>query len=211
MMEEVTSPEAFEHSLDLCRNGILVGPSSGTALLGLYKFFDRTMKEKGTLDHLRNEDGDIPSHAKLFTPKPLTNGHTTTSFKVPRERGKAEFDPSSTIVVLDLRSTDDFSHLRLPNAINFPIGRTRNPYQHPPTMVEQFKFIDSRIGAEAKDDIEFGDEVLGGKVVFMLGYDGHSARLAMSVLKNRGLEAYCVMGGVVEWERVGLAPFGVKN
>ncbi|KAG9094751.1 hypothetical protein FS749_011908 [Ceratobasidium sp. UAMH 11750] len=153
----------------------------------------------------------ITSHAKLFTPKPLTNGHTTTSFKVPRERGKAEFDPSSTIVVLDLRSTDDFSHLRLPNAINFPIGRTRNPYQHPPTMVEQFKFIDSRIGAEAKDDIEFGDEVLGGKVVFMLGYDGHSARLAMSVLKNRGLEAYCVMGGVVEWERVGLAPFGVKN
>jgi len=59
-MEEVTSPEAFKHSLDLCRNGLLVGPSSRMALLGLYKFFDRTMKEKGTLNHLRNEDGDIP-------------------------------------------------------------------------------------------------------------------------------------------------------
>ncbi|KAG8721142.1 hypothetical protein FRC08_015440 [Ceratobasidium sp. 394] len=261
-MEEVTSPEAFEYSLDLCRNGLLVGPSSGMALLGLYKFFDRSMKEKGTLDHLRNEDGDIPcvficcdgpfqyireyyekldeshffpirnsellnldpyaynldweftpaeAHAKLFTPKPLTNGHTTANAKTPRDRGKAEFDPSSTIVILDLRSMDDFSHLRLPNAINFPIGRTRNPYQHPPTMVEQFKFIDSRIGVEAKDDIEFGDKVLGGKVVFTLGYDGHSARLAMSVLRNRGLEAYCVMGEVEEWERMGLAPFGVKN
>ncbi|KAG8794545.1 hypothetical protein FRC12_023754 [Ceratobasidium sp. 428] len=260
-MEEVTSPEAFEYSLDLCRNGLLVGPSSGMAMLGLFKFFDRTMKEKGTLDHLRNEDGDIPcvficcdgpfqyireyyekldeshflpirnsellnvdpyaynldwelspceAYAKLFAPKSPTNGHNTNA-KAPRDRGKAEFNPSSAIVVLDLRSTDDFSHLRLPNSINFPIGRTRNPYQHPPTMVEQFKLIDSRIGVDAKEDTEFGDQVLGGKVVFTFGYDGHSARLAMSVLRNRGLEAYCVMGGSEEWEKAGLAPFGVKN
>ncbi|KAG8740676.1 hypothetical protein FRC10_004054 [Ceratobasidium sp. 414] len=261
-MEEVTSPEAFEYSLDLCRNGLLVGPSSGMALLGLYKFFDRTMKEQGTLDHLRNEDGDIPcvficcdgpfqyireyyekldeshflpirnselleadpyaynldwefspveAYAKFFMPRPLANGHATASTKAPCDRGKADFNPSSTVIVLDLRSSHDFSHLRLPNSINFPIGRTPNPYQHPPTMVDQFKLIDSRIGAEAKNDTEFGDEVLGGKVVFTLGYDGHSARLAMGVLRNRGLEAYCVMGGVEEWERIGLAPFGVKN
>ncbi|KAG9126243.1 hypothetical protein FRC07_004297 [Ceratobasidium sp. 392] len=252
-MEEVTSPEAFEYSLDLCRNGLLVGPSSGMAMLGLYKFFDRTMKEKGTLDHLRNKDGEIPcdlsaamvhsnisantmrnltsrtsfrsvtlsystnwefspaeAFANLFGPKPLANGHTPNA-RAPRDRGKADFDPSSSILVLDLCSSGDFSHLQLPNSINFPIGRTPNPYQHPPTMVEQFKLIDSRIGIDAKDDSEFGNSVLGGKVIFTFGYDGHSARPATSVLRNRGLEAYCVMGGVEEWEKAGLAPFGVKN
>ncbi|KAG8796383.1 hypothetical protein FRC12_024559 [Ceratobasidium sp. 428] len=264
-MEEVTSPEAFEYSLDLCRNGLLVGPSSGMAMLGLFKFFDRTMKEKGTLDHLRNEDGEIPcvficcdgpfqyireyyekldeshflpirnselldvdpyaynldwelspseAHAKLFAPNkpPLTNGHTTTK-KAPHDRGKAEMNPNSTILVLDLRSTPDFERLCLPNSINFALGRTRNPYQHPPTMVDQFKLLDARLGSDARDDPEFGDHVLGGegKVVFVFGYDGHSARLVMSVLRNRGLEAYCVMGGLEEWEKLGLTPFGAKN
>lgn len=75
-------------------------------------------------------------------------------------------------------------------------------------MVEQFKLIDSRVGVEARGDPEFGDVALLGKVVFTLSYDGHSARLAMSALRNRGLEAYCVMGGVEEWVRLGLEPFG---
>ncbi|QRV99660.1 cysteine synthase [Ceratobasidium sp. AG-Ba] len=32
----------------------------GNGATGLYKYFDRTIKETGTLDHLRNEDGEIP-------------------------------------------------------------------------------------------------------------------------------------------------------
>ncbi|QRV85629.1 cysteine synthase [Ceratobasidium sp. AG-Ba] len=262
-MEEVTSPEAFEYSLDLCRNGLLVGPSSGMALLGLYKYFDRTIKETGTLDHLRNEDGEIPcvficcdgpfqyiheyyekldesyflpvrnselrdvdpyaynldwelspseAFQKIFGPKPLINGFAISP-RAPNDRGKADFCPLSTIVVLDLRSEDDFAHMHLPNSINFPVGRTRNPYQHPPTMVETFKLVDSAIGLEAKNDPKYGDDVLAGehKVVFTLGYDGHMARLAMSVLRNRGLEAYCIMGGVEVWEKDGLGPFGARN
>ncbi|CAE6492045.1 unnamed protein product [Rhizoctonia solani] len=41
---------------------LLVGPSSGMAILilGLFKFFEQTMQEKATLDHLRYEDGEIP-------------------------------------------------------------------------------------------------------------------------------------------------------
>ncbi|KAG9077472.1 hypothetical protein FRC06_008893, partial [Ceratobasidium sp. 370] len=35
-------------------------------------------------------------------------------------------------------------------------------------MVEWLKLIDSRIGVEARDDAEDGDEVLDGKVAFML-------------------------------------------
>ncbi|CAE6491083.1 unnamed protein product [Rhizoctonia solani] len=254
-MMEVSSPEAFEYSLHLCRNGLLVGPSSGMAMLGLFRFLERTMKEKGTLDHLRNEDGEIPcvficcdgpfqyiseyydklpeshfhpirnsellgvdsysynldwemtpaeAHSILFWPK----GPSNPSPRVPNDRGKMDFDSSSEVVVLDLRAEGDYKHMKLPNAFNLPIGRTQNPYTHPPTMVEIFKEIDGRVGLGASNDLV---RCLDGKVVFTLGYDGHIARLAMSVLRNRGLEAYCIMGGVEEWETLSLAPFGMSN
>lgn len=58
-LEEVNSYDSFECSLDLCRNGLLVGPSSGLALLGVYRFLQK-QKDAGKLDLLRNDDGDIP-------------------------------------------------------------------------------------------------------------------------------------------------------
>ncbi len=57
-VEEITSPESFKQSLELCRNGLLVGPSSGLCLRGLIKFLERE-KLQGRLDKLRNEDGEI--------------------------------------------------------------------------------------------------------------------------------------------------------
>ncbi|CAE6444884.1 unnamed protein product [Rhizoctonia solani] len=254
-MVEVSSPEAFEYSLHLCRSGLLVGPSSGMAMLGLFKFFERTMQEKGTLDHLRNEDGEIPcvficcdgpfqyiseyydklseshfrpirnseligvdsyaynldwelspteAHSILFRPK----GPSKPSPRAPNDRGKQDFNPASEVTVLDLRAPKDYAHMTLPNSLNLPIGPSRNPYAHPPTMVELFKKMDGEIGLGATGELV---SRLDGKVVFTLGYDGHVARLAMSVLRNRGLEVYCVMGGVEEWERLRLAPFGVRN
>ena len=57
-IEEISSPESFKQSLELCRNGLLVGPSSGLCLRGLIKFLERE-KLQGRLDNLRNEDGEI--------------------------------------------------------------------------------------------------------------------------------------------------------
>jgi hypothetical protein len=39
--------------------GLLVGPSSGLTLVGLFNFLTKR-KEGGTLDELRNADGEIP-------------------------------------------------------------------------------------------------------------------------------------------------------
>ncbi|KAF5379489.1 hypothetical protein D9615_006545 [Tricholomella constricta] len=58
-MEEVDSPSSFEKSLELCRNGLLVGPSSGLALVGVLNFLKKR-KDENTLDALRNEAGEIP-------------------------------------------------------------------------------------------------------------------------------------------------------
>lgn len=59
-IEEIGSSEAYEKSLELSRSGLLVGPSSGMALVGLLKHLKK-LKDGGELDSLRNEEtGEIP-------------------------------------------------------------------------------------------------------------------------------------------------------
>ncbi|KAI1099340.1 tryptophan synthase beta subunit-like PLP-dependent enzyme [Jackrogersella minutella] len=57
-IEEVGSHDSFSLSLDLCREGIVCGPSSGFNLQGLFQFIER-QKAAGTLSNLAGEDGEI--------------------------------------------------------------------------------------------------------------------------------------------------------
>lgn len=56
--EHVSSYESYRISMDLCRQGLLVGPSSGLSLQGLYQYLDKA-KQSGELDSLRAEDGSV--------------------------------------------------------------------------------------------------------------------------------------------------------
>ena len=55
---EIETRESFQHSLALCRSGMMGGPSSGFALAGLLKFLQARTADS-TLDALRNEDGEV--------------------------------------------------------------------------------------------------------------------------------------------------------
>ncbi|KAH7211733.1 tryptophan synthase beta subunit-like PLP-dependent enzyme [Fusarium oxysporum] len=57
-IEEVDSHNSFSMSLDLCRNGIVCGPSSGFNLKGLYQLIEKR-KAEGTLSDLAGPDGTI--------------------------------------------------------------------------------------------------------------------------------------------------------
>lgn len=59
-VEHVGSLDSFTLSLDLCRNGIICGPSSGFNLQGLLNLLEKR-KAEGTLHQLANEDGLIHS------------------------------------------------------------------------------------------------------------------------------------------------------
>ncbi|KAF7335535.1 Cysteine synthase [Mycena venus] len=238
-IEEVAPFESYEKSLELCRNGLLVGPSSGLALLGLFKFLDKK-KATGELDSLRNEDGKIPcaficcdqpfqyisEYFEKLGPSyflPIRNseliGVDPYNYNVDWEITPATahemliapltpFASSSSaapgLAILDLRDADDFAAAHIPGARNLHLGAraAANPYKHPPTMVQQFRLLDARLAAI---DAEFGkSSALEGKVVLTLSYKGHVGRLAMSILRNRGMVAHCVMGGVEAWEEDGL-------
>ncbi len=56
--EEAGTKESFEKSLELCRSGIMAGPSSGFALAGLLSFLSK-QNGSGSLNRFRNEDGEI--------------------------------------------------------------------------------------------------------------------------------------------------------
>ncbi|KAF5237710.1 hypothetical protein FANTH_10737 [Fusarium anthophilum] len=57
-IEEVDSHNSFSLSLDLCRNGIVCGPSSGFNLKGLYQLIEKR-KTEGSLSDLAGPDGTI--------------------------------------------------------------------------------------------------------------------------------------------------------
>jgi cysteine synthase A len=55
-IEEVNSYDSFSLSLDLCREGIVCGPSSGFNLQGLFQLLEKR-KQAGTLAELAGPDG----------------------------------------------------------------------------------------------------------------------------------------------------------
>ncbi|KAF4462294.1 cysteine synthase A [Fusarium albosuccineum] len=57
-IEEVDSHNSYSMSLDLCRQGIVCGPSSGFNLRGLYQFIEKR-KAEGTLSELMGPDGTL--------------------------------------------------------------------------------------------------------------------------------------------------------
>ncbi|KAF7327303.1 Cysteine synthase [Mycena kentingensis (nom. inval.)] len=232
-VEEIGPFDSYEKSLSLSRAGLLVGPSSGMALAGLFRFLDKKIAA-GELDSLRNEDGEIPCVfiaadqpfqyvADYFQKLPPSYFHPIRNEELigvdhyvynvgweitPETAHQAIIDylhapDKSKLVVLDLRDTDDFAAAHIPDiSLSLPLGirDAANPYKHPPTMVEQFRFLDKRLGA---DDLEFGNCVLRpGQVVLTLSYKGHVGRLAMSILRSRGVLAECVTGGVDAWSSV---------
>lgn len=54
---EIGTKESYKKSLELCRSGLIAGPSSGFTLAGLIKFFNTF--DASNLDSLRNSDGEI--------------------------------------------------------------------------------------------------------------------------------------------------------
>jgi cysteine synthase/rhodanese-related sulfurtransferase len=58
VVEEVGEQDSYSLSMQLSRQGLVCGPSSGFNLQGLCQFLSKR-KAAGTLDELRNRDGDI--------------------------------------------------------------------------------------------------------------------------------------------------------
>ncbi|KAJ7683218.1 tryptophan synthase beta subunit-like PLP-dependent enzyme [Mycena rosella] len=217
--EFASSLDSYQASVDLCRQGLLVGPSSGLALTGLYHFLEKA-KANGALDKLRGPDGKIKCAficcdqpfqyiGEYFEKLPLNlfpkivNEELIgvdqypygSSWTISREEAcqKISAAPSDRATVLDLRDSADFNAVRIAGSINFDLhGRDEpNPFTSPPVLRRQWLEFDHRLCA---DDPEFGPKLFG-RIVVINSYSGHSAVVASSVLRKKGVEAYAVQDG----------------
>ena len=74
---EAGTKESFKYSLELCRAGLMAGPSSGFALAGLLRYLQERRDGSG-FDQLRNKDGEVSA---IFicadTPLPYLDKYST--------------------------------------------------------------------------------------------------------------------------------------
>lgn len=112
-------------------------------------------------------------------------------------------------LLVDLRTTGDFARWHLPCAINIGLvsfsSLTQSPFSDPSTLERQWRELEAlfqldKDGGTSKqitdNDVGFALDSLHGKLVILLCYDGDTARVATSVLRPRGTEAYSIRYGV---------------
>lgn len=222
-VEEVGTIDSYKTSLDLCRYGLLVGPSSGFALKGLLNYLTNA-KEKGKLDELKNENGEIVcvfiacdspfpylneyfeyldeelfpkiENAELLNNKIQVNKKLqftdVSEYEITVDKAfkySFEADPKKVwkkllnngtvkakenVVIVDIRSKEDFEQFHIPNAIHIEYSDLENNIN---------KYLPK----------------LKGKKVINVCYRGNTSKLATSILRNIGVEAYTVKGGMTEW------------
>lgn len=72
---DVKARESYKRSLELCRSGIVCGPSSGFALAGLLHYLESS---QATLDQHRNKDGEVVAvFVCSDTPLPYLDKYST--------------------------------------------------------------------------------------------------------------------------------------
>jgi cysteine synthase len=90
---DMAAKESFKRSLELCRNGLIAGPSSGFAYGGLLRFL-KTQRQNGDLDRLRNSEGDVVA-AFICGDSPLPYLDKYSTYLDP-----ADFGPSTGLEFL---------------------------------------------------------------------------------------------------------------
>lgn len=257
-IEEVGSKNAFDLSLQLCREGLICGPSSGfnlqgksdnavflnqLTISGLLNYLEKR-KTAGDLSECAGPEGlincaficcDLPyQYLEEYFEKlgdgafnPIHNEVCARSacggliltiwqhlaavdlyrydeaWELEPARALSQFMEStsrSSAVLLDLRKPDHFIASHVPGAYNLPLQSSNDsslsPFDDASVLQSQWKELETTFTA---DRISAHD--LADKHVYVICYNGDTARVATSVLRARGITASSVKGGYVALRR----------
>ncbi|KAG8695032.1 hypothetical protein FRC08_008110 [Ceratobasidium sp. 394] len=245
--EHVDSYSAYKASLKLCRMGLLGGPSSGLAYVGLLKYLQK-QKAIGGLDKLRDNHGDIScafivcdlpyQYIGEYVSKlgesafpPIQNAELLdvdtypygVDWKISAKTAQRKISsyrtpltpPSSPtgseastdeedkpVVVIDLREIGSLPILHAFNVQHFPVcsEQSPNPFSDPSTLAHEWNIMESQLGTAEMGSL---GKDLKEKVVILVCYEGHTSSVGASVLRNRGVEAFWVDGGMSAWSQMG--------
>ncbi|KAG8687348.1 hypothetical protein FRC11_007392, partial [Ceratobasidium sp. 423] len=120
----------------------------------------------------------------------------------PHSSGVSTEEKDKPVIVIDLREVGSTPVIQAPNVLHFPVcsPSSLNPFTDPAALAAQWKLMDAKLGIAETGAL---GKDLKGKTVILVCYEGHTASVAASVLRNRQVEAYWVDGGIQAWSGSG--------
>ncbi|KAL5115630.1 hypothetical protein ACEQ8H_006517 [Pleosporales sp. CAS-2024a] len=221
-IEEVGSKEAFSLSLQLCRQGLICGPSSGFNLQGLLNFLGKH-KAAGTLSELAGMDDsvncvficcDLPyqymdeyfDKVEREQFRPIKNLNLAAvdvyrydeAWEVQPLEAIAQYSKNesaaSGMVLLDLRKPDDFISNNIPGSYNLPLQSLTSHSSSPAFDATTLEHQWKELNNMFSSNTICAYD-LTSKNVGVICYNGDTARVATSVLRARGIAASSIKGG----------------
>lgn len=101
--------------------------------------------------------------------------------------------PQADTAIIDVRQPLHFQDFQLPGSVNMPFVHegTPSPFSDPQVLDALWTRLENFFRAPDRDV----EDLIAGKRLLLLCYDGDSARVATSVLRAKGCEADSVKGG----------------
>ena len=103
------------------------------------------------------------------------------------------------MILLDLRKNDDFRAWRLPLSINLPLeslnSDTCSPFEDPSMLEKQWLELESLFKDVSASNHLKNDHSIRDHQVLVVCYDGDTSRVATSILREKGIEAFSVRHG----------------
>lgn len=104
------------------------------------------------------------------------------------------------VMLLDLRPESEFSSWHLPGSVSLPLASvaaaSESPFKNPKTLREQWTELEGIFKPSGSPYAAALVAGLKGRSVGLLCRDGDTARVATSVLRQKGVEAFSIAGGV---------------
>ena len=208
---EIGTVESYSQSLNLCRHGLLVGPSTGFNLQGLFKSLSNK-KKSGELDSLRNDKGIINAVViACDTPFPYFDEY----FYYLDSDEFPEIENEELLLIDDEepQDVDQDMEVSINQFINEAYHTERDEFKNlnlsqiqksedviildirSQEMFEHFH-IPYAIWVDSKSEINYEFK---GKKVFVICQRGASSLSYAQKLRDEGIDAYSIEGGTIEW------------
>ena len=125
----------------------------------------------------------------------VDTGNYDPEWEIDNHKAVSMLFVEGVTTLLDLRSSQDFELAHLGVAVSVPLSglnaTTKSPFDDNELLERQWRDLQEMVSREGYF-CNIGP--LAGPAI-MLCYNGEAARLACSVMRERGIEAYSIKGG----------------
>jgi cysteine synthase/rhodanese-related sulfurtransferase len=210
-VNEIGTIESYSQSLNLCRHGLLVGPSTGFNLQGLFKSLSNK-KENNELDSLRNSEGVINSVViACDTPFPYFD-----EYFYYLDKKEFPIIENEELLLIDseqeFNESEDFQ-ISIDDFIYIAYGETRDSFEN--KNIEDISTPDNTVifdirskemhehfhipCAQWVDSQVVNTEKYRNKKVFVICQRGVSSLDYVNRLQKNDINALSINGGTIEW------------